>query len=892
MVLDPGPIAKPRIHVGLVLCLGGLWAPGVWGADPERPLQYERDVRPIIAANCVGCHGDDKPKGGLDLRSVASMLRGGKSGPALDPSDARSSLLLERIEQGEMPPGKARKLSAREVSVLRGWIREGVRADRPVAGPQPVSPVRDDDRRFWSFRPLRRPAIPPVADVSRVRTPIDSFLLARLESKGLTFSPDGDPATLLRRASLDLLGLPPSPEEIDAYPADGRPGDFERLSDRLLASPHYGERWGRHWLDVAGYTDTVGFDTDATNIILSEGKWLYRDYVIRAFNADKPYDRFITEQLAGDELYDWRRAKRLTPRMREALIATGYLRTARDMTHEDVGVIPQNFFGILHDTIEIVGTGLLGLTVNCARCHTHKFDPIPQEDYYRLMAVFTPAYNPQAWRPVIPTETNARDRGLPDVSPDERAEIERHNAAIDRRLEELRGRLGQVRQSCADRLFGVKLASLPAAIRADTKEAVRTPSAKRNPVQGYLAAKFEVALTVKPDEVTASLSAEEQEAAKALDAQIRATSASRRKCGKIQALYDVGPPPRTHLLVRGSEQNPRGEVQPGFLRVLCRSDAEAVAASPPPAEGTSGRRSSMARWLTSRDSPASALLARVMVNRIWKHLFGQGIVPTPDNFGVQGQTPTHPELLEWLSSELVDNGWRIKPLIELMMTSTAYRQASRRDITAARSTPDPESIDPGDELLWRMRVRRLESEVVRDAILAVSGDLNRTEGGPPVSIVARPDGMVEVARDRLSDPLDRYRRSIYLTTRRAYNLSLLTVFDQPLVATNCLKRAESAVPLQSLFMLNDAFLVEQAEHLAGRVERCSPTGPEPRIGRAFQIVLARRPNANETAACRDLLSRQAELFRVRGMTGGEAAHQALIQLCLTLLNTSEFLYAE
>ncbi len=281
-----------------------------------------------------------------------------------------------------------------------------------------------------------------------------------------------------------------------------------------------------------------------------------------------------------------------------------------------------------------------------------------------------------------------------------------------------------------------------------------------------------------------------------------------------------------------------------------------------------------------------------MVNRIWKHLFGRGIVPTPDNFGVQGQPPTHPELLEWLSSELVDNGWRIKPLIRLMMTSTAYRQASRRDITAAHSTPDPESIDPGNELLWRMRLRRLESEVVRDAILAVSGDLNRTEGGPLVPIVARPDGRVEVAKDRLSDPRERYRRSIYLITRRAYNLSLLTVFDQPLVATNCLKRAASAVPLQSLFMLNDAFLVEQAEHLAGRVERCSPAEPEQRIGLAFRIVLARRPNANETAACRDLLSRQAELFRARGKTGGEAAHQALVQLCLTLLNTSEFLYAE
>ncbi len=413
-------------------------------SDGERPkpVAFERDVRPILATNCAGCHGADRPKAGLDLRSVAAMMRGGKSGPALSPSDPDGSLLLERIAQGEMPPGKARKLSADEVATVREWIRDGARTDHPVAStPTTASPVRDEDRRFWSFRPLRQPTVPTGTLAGRMRTPVDRFLQASLEPKGLTFSPDADPSTLVRRAYLDVLGLPPSIEEVDAFLADDRPDAFERVVDRLLASPHLGERWGRHWLDVAGYVDTVGFDTDATNIILSEGKWRYRDYVIRAFNEDRPYDRFLTEQLAGDELYDWRKAKRFTPAMREALIATGYLRTAHDLTHEDVGVIPQNFYGIAHDTIEIVGTGLLGLTINCARCHSHKFDPIPQEDYYRLMAVFSPAYNPQAWLPVIPTETKSRDRGLPDVSPAEVAEIERHNRGVDRRLKELRDRL-------------------------------------------------------------------------------------------------------------------------------------------------------------------------------------------------------------------------------------------------------------------------------------------------------------------------------------------------------------------------------------------------------------------------------------------------------------------
>jgi hypothetical protein len=790
---------------GLIIGCMAFHVSGARDAEPQKPVSFERDVRPIFTANCTGCHGGDHPKARLDLRSVGSVLRGGQNGPVLSPSDPAGSLLLEKISQGEMPPGKARRLSVDELETVRAWIRGGARALDPETGALSASPVRDldPDRRFWSFRPLKRPPVPLQCGALRIRTPIDSFLLALLQSKGLTFSNDSDACTLLRRAHLDLLGMPPSLHEIDAFLADGQPDAYERLVDRLLASPHYGERWGRHWLDVAGYVDTVGFDTDATNIIQSEGKWRYRDYVIHALKEDKPYDRFLTEQLAGDELYDWRKAKQFTPSMREALIAKGYLRTARDLTHEDVGVIPQNFYGILHDTIEIVGTGLLGLTINCARCHSHKFDPIPQEDYYRLMAIFTPAYNPQSWLAVIPTETNSKDRGLPDVSPAELIAIQRRNASVDQRVKELRNRFG-----------------------------------------------------------------------------------------KIQALYDVGTAPSTHLLVRGSEQSPGPVVQPGFLRVLCASDAAAVAASPPPYEGTTGRRLALARWVTARDSPAAALAARVMVNRIWKHLFGQGLVPSADNFGLQGQPPTHPALLEWLSCELVENGWHIKPLIRLLMTSTAYRQASRREDPAAVSRPDPESLDPGDELLWRMRLRRLESEVVRDAVLTVSSDLNPAAGGPPVAIVARPNGLVEVAYDKLKSPADRYRRSVYLTSRRAYNLSLLTIFDQPLVATNCLKRTVSAVAAQSLFMLNDAFLVEQAEHFARRVERLSPNSPAATIELAFRLALARRPGATEAETCHALLRSAEELWLKQGVSRRNANHQGLVQLCHTLLNTSEFLFAE
>ncbi len=540
------------------------------GADSAPRVLFERNIWPIIAANCIGCHGAEKPKGGLDLRSVSRMLKGGEEGPALDLADPDRSLLVEKITRGEMPPGKARKLSRDEVAKIRAWVRSGAKAEHPEAVPAVDFKIRDRDRRFWSFRMLQKPLVPKVAAANRARTPIDRFLLHRLEQNGLSFSPDADRATVLRRLCLDLTGIPPSPDQIDSFENDHEPGAYERLVDRVLDSPRFGQRWGRHWLDIAGYVDTVGFDTDATNIITSEGKWRYRDYVIAAFNADKPYDRFITEQIAGDELHDWRNTAHWTPEIREALIATGYLRTARDLTQEDVGVIPQNFFGILHDTLEIVGTGLLGLTVNCARCHDHKFDPIPQEDYYRMIAIFTPAYDPGNWLPVVPTETRKYDRGLADVSPAERAELERHNAAIDRDLEVLGRQVNQVRQACHDRLFATRLNALSEPIRADTKTALRTPREKRSEVQKYLADKFASALAVKPDEVTAALLPAEKTAAAQLEAQMRSTKARRRTWSKIQALYDVGPPPRSHLLVRGNEQTPGPEVSPGYLRAALR----------------------------------------------------------------------------------------------------------------------------------------------------------------------------------------------------------------------------------------------------------------------------------------------------------------------------------
>lgn len=761
------------------------------------------------------------------------------------------------------------------VWIMPLWESRG--AEPPASGNKP---------EHWAFQLPVQSSVPGTRGTGRACNPVDAFLLNRLEAKGLTFSPAADRVTLLRRAYLDLWGLPPTPDAVDAFLADTRPDSFERLVDRLLASPHFGERWARHWLDVVGYVDTVGFDIDAMLIIQSEGKWRYRDYVVAAFNTDMPYDRFVREQVAGDELVDWRRSKSFTPEIRDKLIATGYLRNARDESHEPESNIPLIYYGVLHNTLDIVGNSLLGLTLQCARCHDHKFDPISQTEYYQLMAFLTPAYNPRDWRPVYPWKPEVKDRSLPDVSPSEQAEIERHNKDIDRQLTERTKRLAELRRPHEARLRQAKYAALPEPIRADVKAALETPPAKRNEIQKYLAGKFEQSLKVTPAEIASAMPAAERKTAERLEQQLAHLAGQRRTWGKIQALFDVGPPPPTHFLKRGNHDSPRGEVQPGFLRALTDSGKPIAIPAPAP-PGSSGRRLALAQWLTQPDSRASALLARVLVNRLWQHLFGDGLVPTPENFGLSGEPPTHPELLEWLASEFAAQGWRIKPMIRLLMTSAAYRQASR----VSASNLAAQKIDPGNKLLWKMRLRRLEAEAIRDGMLAASGQLCTTMRGPPVPIKSQLDGMV-VIDDKTPQPTAKNRRSIYLVSRRAYNLSLLGVFDQPLVAVNCAARDVSAVPLQSLTMMNDAFVAEHAEHLARRVMRLSQNERSKTVAMVFRLVLARPPSAAEEAICVELLERQKRLFTAAKHSAAVSEQKALVQLCHVLLNASEFLYVE
>jgi cytochrome c553 len=861
------------VLVGLVLGQGEAKARPA--ATPKsRPVVFESDVAPILRAYCWKCHGGEGRSAGLDMRSLPLLLAGGKSGPAIVRGAAQKSLLYRKLESGQMPPGKELKPTPAHRATIRAWL-DGGAAAKYEGGPltrREDPPLKAKDRQWWAFRIPRRPPVPTVLHRDRVRTPIDAFLLRRLEDKGLSFSPDADRIALVRRVYLDLIGLPPHPEEVDAFLADSSPDAYEKLVDRLLASPHYGERWGRHWLDAAGYVDTIATDNDAAIITEREGIWKFRDYVIRSFNQDKPYDRFLVEQIAGDELVDWRNAPSYTPQIKELLIATGFLRQAADVTYAPELNTADIRHQVLFDTVQILGSNVLGLTVHCAQCHSHKFDPISQADYYRLAAFFAPAYDPLNW-------VHSNDRFLPDVSAGEKKLIEAHNASVDQQVARVRKDIESISEPIARKVLESKFQALPEAIRADTKAALALSAKKRNAVQKYLADKLGPQLKATPAEIDRATDAAARRKIADANKRISELIASKRSFGKIQALWDIEAPPKTWLYRRGDFTMPGAEVRAAVPAVL--DDPARPFALPAARGGSTGYRLALARWLARPEHP---LTARVFVNRTWQHFFGRGIVSTPDNFGSSGAKPSHPDLLDWLAVEFAARGWSIKHLHRLIVSSTAYRQSSiHRGRTGA--------ADPDNRLLWRMPLRRVESEIVRDSILAVSGDLDGAQGGPPIPLKPNPDGSVEIDVAKLAKPGSQYRRSLYLFNRRNYQLTELGVFDQPIVAHNCTRRTSTAVVLQSLAMLNGSFVLSQAEHLAERVKRTGGTDPRRRIESAFRLVLCRAPHEEEVAASRGLLFRQAKRYREQAKsTPAQADDAALVNLCHMLLNTNEFLY--
>ncbi len=868
--------------------------------------QFESEIVPIFARYCTHCHGQSSPVAGLDLTNPLLLEKGGASGPALLKHSPEESLLYRRLVDGTMPPAGQDKPTEREIEVIRQWIGAGAptvkfyaaqsgEANQRSAIEIKAPAVTQADREFWAFRKLVDAEPPRVQQQDRVRTAVDAFLLGKLEEKGLGFSSEADRVLLIRRLYFDLIGLPPSPEAVDTFLADGSPAAYERLVDQLLSSPHFGERWGRHWLDEAGHVDTLGGDTDfvaGRQAAGAPGKWKYRDYVVGAFNANTPYDRFLIEQLAGDELVNWRSAEKLTPEMRQLLTATGFLRVAADDTGQDVLNTPDIRYGILQRTVQTFASNVLGLTVGCAQCHDHKYDPVSQLDYYRLTAVFTPAYNPQKW-------LEPKDRALPDASPAEKAAIDRASEALDQRIRPFNRKLNALYHPYKQRLLEKKLMQVPEVIREDLRVALKSFENELRPAQQYLKEKFEPVVMPREEEIQALLAPEELHQALELRSRIDALEVHRRSYGVVQGVVDTGPPPPTYFLMRGNYLTPGPKVKPGIPAVLADpGDAPLLKAGGAAGE-SSGRRLALARWLTDPDSSGMDLVARVRANRVWQRLFGEGIVTTSDNFGRSGAQPTHPELLDWLSRRFIAKGWRMKSIIRLLVTSTAYRQRSQLDradgfmvrpSSETVASIDPMQVDPSNRLLWRMRLRRLESEIIRDAMMAVSGKLNRKMGGPAIGLENHPNGSVVISGKDLAHPRDRWRRSLYVLSRRTYNLTMLSVFDQPKISTNCVRRDTSAVVLQTLTMLNNDFVLDQTRAFAARVAKQAGDTPQDRIQLAFRLALAREPSAGEISWSQELLGREQERYRAAEGNAEAARFTALASLCQMLFNSNEFLH--
>ena len=845
---------------------------------------YEKSIQPILTAHCTSCHGGDEPAAQLSLESLTGLVRGSVSGPVIQDGFSEKSVLIRKVASHAMPPPEeAAPLTNQQIRTITAWIDRGHFSDyvdttTRTEGTATVSTISPADRNFWSFQPPVAAALPTVAARHRVRTPVDHFLLRALEAQGLTYSPPASRRTLLRRAYFDLLGTPPSPRVAQSFLKDPRPDHYERLLDHLLGSPRYGERWGRHWLDVVGYIDTTGKDFNPTAATLSPGFWRYRDYVIRATNADKPWDRFLTEQIAGDELVDWRNAPHYTPEIRNLLTATGFLRNVLDATDEDISNLPFDRYEALFKLMERFSSSTLGLTLACARCHDHKFDPIPQVDYYRFLSLFTSAYNPTQWLP-------PKKRFLYNASRQEQADIAERKKRLENEFAALSAAIEKHRVTTRSDLFDTALAKLPDADREKAKRAFQTAEQARSTEQKQLLAKFTKQLTITDAQVDRALPTEVGQHVASLKRQIRKNRGTLKTLTleKIQALWDVGPAPTIRLLHRGDVDFAGPKVAAGFLSVL----APASETYPVRADGavgeTTGMRLALAQWLTN---PAHPLTTRVIVNRSWQHHFGQGIVRTPGNFGASGAKPSHPELLDWLAVDFIRLGYSAKRLHQRLMSSSAYRQGS------GQSQPRAAGLDPANQYLWKMKMRRLDAEALRDSVLAVSDRADYAMGGPPVALESTPSGLQTVSRKAAANGAA--RRSIYLMARRTYPLSLLGVFDYPIIDVNCTHRVPSATPLQSLTMINSAFFADNAAHFAARLGRQlgANAPPAEQIRAAYWITFARAPSDKEIAAALAYLNRLTELHLKNNAAPAPARQRALENFVHMLQCSNEFLYID
>ena len=878
-------------------------AAAIAGATVEPQLTFEQHVRPILKAHCFDCHGEgDKLRGGLDLRLKRFIERGGESGPALVSGRPEASLIYEMVSSGKMPK-RDRKPSAREIDVLQRWIQTGANTARPE--PESIGEgmqITGEERAHWAFLPLRRAAVPRIS-AGRIRNPIDAFLAAGHTSERLAFSADAPALTLVRRAFLDLWGLPPTPSDLEAYSLDPSPDAYSRLLERLMKSPRYGERWARHWLDIAGYSDSDGYTNDDTPRPYA---YKYRDYVIRSINQDLPFDRFIVEQLAGDELALTRHRDLETaaqdPVTREWLIATGFLRMSADGTAS--GGVDQDVARnqVIADTLKIVSTSLLGLSVGCAQCHDHRYDPIPQADYYRLRAVFEPAYDWKNWR-------KPSERLISLYTSADRTKA----GAVDEEAAKL-GKEKEAKQSeFIDAALKKHLEKFDPPLRDELLTAFNIVPEKRTAGQKKLLA----------DHPSANINAGvlyqyNQKAAdelKAMDAKIAEVRARKPVEDFLSVLTEpVGIAPATYRFHRGDPRQPKEVIPPGTLSVLVPGGHSPELPLPSESPPTSRRRLAFSRWVTSSGNP---LLARVIVNRVWMHHFGRGLVGTPADFGLQGERPSHPELLEWLAAVFVapqnDSpdqpglGWSLKRLHQLIMTSTAYRQSSARDAVM-------DEIDPENRHYWRKSAQRLDSESIRDSLLAVSGALNDHMFGPPVPVREDAVGQIVVGIDKkqgdnkmpveVSIGVEEFRRSVYIEVRRSRPLAFLNAFDAPVMEVNCERRTSSTVAPQSLMLMNSEFALQQAQFFADRLRRDAGPFRESQVERAWRLAFLRAPSRDEFQSALAFLERQTAQIKSQlparppsvektdPRSAASPEDQAMRSFCQTLLSSNEFLYLD
>lgn len=804
---------------------------------------FEATVQGILRDRCEKCHGDSVREGGLDLRSAASVLRGGDSGPAVIPRRSGDSLLVNLLRADKMPPEGEARLTEEQIRGIARWIDAGAVSVKPEGVAEDWSARLEAGSQFWSFQPPRRPEVPAAtgsnAAVGATIHPIDAFLQTSLDRAGLDSAPVADRRTLIRRATIDLIGLPPTPKAVEAFVNDSSDEAWSQLLEQLLRSPQYGERWARHWLDVARYADTGGYETD----IYYKNAWRYRDYVVKSLNDDKPYDRFVQEQLAGDELWpdnlDLHGSYAMKPEQLqhfEALTGTGFFALGPQI-HESNMDAQKLTLERLTDWVDTTSAAFMGLTLGCARCHDHKFDPISQRDYYALQAVFSSSKSVEV--PMV------HAMGVADFRQHYPRLLAVDEARQAYRLFEQRtsGKSLSPEEQDERRQLLERIANAVLALPASDAQGVRFDGLMEVPTVTVLGHEREELVPV------------------------------------------------VRWLARGDLERPRDPTPPALPAVLARNTHIV-----PALRGPFQSRKELALWLTRPDHP---LTARVMVNRIWQWHFGQGLVTTPNDFGKMGAAPSHPELLDWLATEFVAQGWSIKAMHRLMMTSHAYRQSS------SNWTERHANVDPENRLLWRMNRRRLEAETLWDTIHSVAGTLNLKMGGRPVLPPLAAEELTDKAQWIVSaDPSEHTRRGIYILVRRNFRFPLFDVFDVPVNAVSCAGRDVSTVAPQALWLMNNSTAFGQAQELVARLVREAGTDEMARVQRAWYLVCGRPASDAETHESLALIRRLSDpaieprdvssMPSVPEELAGWPRHEvvAWTEFCLTLLNLSEFLYVD